>query len=126
MFLDQVPAHHVDELSEILLDLFHRELALVDRVEPVLQESLRHHERGLLEQELVHVDREEESALACEVALDLARDILLELLGRLHAAVRESRLEKLLVQLGFGELADLRDRETVVRVHAFELGFLHA
>ena len=126
MFLDQVPAHHVDELSEILLDLFHRELALVDRVEPVLQESLRHHERGLLEQELAHVDREEESALACEVALDLARDILLELLGRLHAAVRESRLEKLLVQLGFGELSDLRDRETVVRVHAFELGFLHA
>ena len=64
VFLNQAPAHHVYELCEVLFDLFHREFAFVDRVEPVFQESLGHNEICLLQQEFTNVDVQQEFGLA--------------------------------------------------------------
>ena len=55
MFLNQIPAHHIEETVEVFVDLLHRELALVDRIEPVFQERFRHYESGFFQQEFAHV-----------------------------------------------------------------------
>ena len=124
MLLEVVPRKHLEELVEILLDLLHRELALVDRIEPALEECLGHLQVGLLEQEVTQLEREEVVALAAQLRLDLCVDELLELLGRLHVAGREGHLEELLRKLRLGELADLRDLQFELGIDALQLVLL--
>ncbi len=124
MLLEVVPREHLEELVEVLADLLHRELALVDRVEPALEELLGHLQPGLLHQIVAQLQREEVVALAAQLRGDLRVDVGLELLGALHVARGEGHLEELLVELRLGELADLGDLEREFGVDALQLVLL--
>ena len=124
MLLEVVPGEHFQELVEILLDVLHRELALVDGVEPAFEERLGHLQPGFLDEVVTQLHREEIVALAAQLAFDLSVDELVEpgLVG--HSALRESHLEELLVQLRFGELADLGDFQLEFGVDALQFVLL--
>ena len=124
MLLDVVPGEHLQELRKVLLDLLHRELALVDRVEPALEECLGHLQPGLFDQVVAQLQREEVVALAAQLRCDLRVDVGLELLRGLDVAARESHLEELLVELRLGEAADARDLERELGFDALQLVLL--
>ena len=69
---------------------------------------------------------QQEIGFARQVAGDLFLDVFFERFRRSDAAVRESGFEKLLVHFGSDETADLIDRQLIIRVHPFQVGFLHA
>ena len=124
MLLHVVPGEHLEELIEILLDLLHRELALVDGVEPTLEERLGHLQPGFLDKVVAELEREEVVALARKLLGDLLVDELVEIGFRRHVAGRESHLEELLVQFGFGELADFGDLQRECGIDALQLVLL--
>ena len=124
MLLQVIPSKHLEELGKVLLDILHRELALVDRVEPALEESLGHLQVGFLDEVVAHLEREEIVALAAQLGFDLRVDELLELLGALHVAGGEGHLEELLIDLRLGELADLGDLQLELGVDALQFRLL--
>ena len=124
MLLEVVPGEHLQELLEVLLDLLHRVLALVDGVEPALEERLGHLQTGLGDQVVAQLQREEVVALAAQLPADLGIDERVELGLRGHVARGERHLEELLRQLGVGEAADLGDLKGEFRVDALQLVLL--
>ncbi len=125
MLLEIVPGEHLQEGVEILLDVLLRELALVDDVEPALQELGGHLQVGLLEQVVAQLEREEVVALTTQLGGDLPVQEGVQTLLVGHLAGGEGHLEELLVQLRIGELADLGDLHLELGVDALQLVLLH-
>ena len=124
MLLQVVPREHLQELVEVLVDVLHRELAFVDRIQPAFEERFGHLQTGFLHQIVAQLEREEVVAFAAQLRLDARVDELVQSGLVLHLATGECRLEELLVQLRFGELADLGDFEREFGFDALQLVLL--
>ena len=124
--LYEVPLHHPEECGELLLDILHRELALVDGIEPLLEELFRHGGVGLLDEEVAYFGGEYVIRFAGEVGGHLFVDVLFQPLFVFYRAVRENHLEELLVEFRFGEFAYLFDGELEFGIDRFQLLLLDA
>ena len=124
--LDIVPSEHFEERLEILLDILHCELALVDGVQPTLQELGRHCKVSLLHQEVANCKSEHIVALTLQFRNNLLVNISVELLLVCNITLWECHLEELLVQLRVCKLANLGNLQREVRVDTLQLLLLNA